>query len=64
MTTREVSELTGIAPGTLRYWRHTHTGPASFVLGSKKVVYRRTEVTRWLEAQEAASRRGGNPEVA
>lgn len=65
MTTAEVEALTGIASGTLRFWRHKgDRGPASFVLGSKKVVYRRSEVTRWLEAQEAASRRGDSPEVA
>ncbi|MGY2019363.1 helix-turn-helix transcriptional regulator [Nocardia gipuzkoensis] len=60
MTTRDVSELTGIAEGTWRYWRHTGTGPASFRLGGKRVVYRRSEIERWIEEQEKATTRGGS----
>lgn len=64
MTTVQVSQETGINAGTLRYWRSTNQGPASFSLG-KRVVYRRSEVERWIAEQEAATRRGGNsPEVA
>lgn len=64
MTTVQVSQETGINPGTLRYWRSTNQGPASFSLG-KRVVYRRSEVERWIAEQERATRRGGNnPEVA
>lgn len=64
MTTVQVSQETGINAGTLRYWRSTNQGPASFSLG-KRVVYRRSEVVRWIAEQEAATRRGGNsPEVA
>lgn len=59
MTTREVAQETGIAEGTLRYWRHNHEGPASFSLGGKRVVYRRSEIRRWIAAQEVATRRGG-----
>jgi predicted DNA-binding transcriptional regulator AlpA len=58
MTTRQVSETTGIPVGTLRFWRHTNQGPASFSLG-KKVVYRRSELEAWIAEQEAATRRGG-----
>lgn len=58
MTTKEVSEEIGIPEGTLRYWRHNDMGPASFVL-IKRVVYRRTEVERWIAEQEAATLRGG-----
>lgn len=64
MSTPEVSEETGINQGTLRYWRSTDQGPASFSLG-KRVVYRRSEVERWIAEQEAATKRGGSsPEVA
>lgn len=63
MSTDQVSQETGINAGTLRYWRSTNQGPASFTLG-KRVVYRRSEVERWIAAQEQATRRGGNPEVA
>ncbi|MBF6298032.1 helix-turn-helix domain-containing protein [Nocardia amamiensis] len=64
LTTREVAEMTGIAEGTWRYWRHKDEGPASFTLNGKRVVYRRSEIERWIAEQEAATRRGGSPEVA
>lgn len=56
--TSEVSEMTGVPIGTLRYWRHSDTGPASFTLG-RRVVYRRDEVMRWVSERENATRRGG-----
>lgn len=59
MTTKQVSEAIGVPVGTLRYWRHCDQGPASFTLNRKKVVYRRSEVERWITEQEANSRRGG-----
>ncbi|SHP45127.1 helix-turn-helix transcriptional regulator [Mycobacteroides abscessus] len=55
---RQVSAMTGVPLGTLRYWRHADIGPASFTLG-RRVVYRREEVLRWIREQEAATRRGG-----
>ena len=58
MNTGQVSEETGIPAATLRYWRHANIGPASFSLG-KRVVYRRSEVERWIAEQEQATRRGG-----
>ncbi len=57
--TNEASRLTGVPVPTLRYWRHVDQGPASFTLGRRKVVYRRSECERWLAEQEAATRRGG-----
>ncbi len=66
LTTAQVCEQYPVFnPGTLRYWRHADTGPASFALGEGgRVVYRRSEVERWIAEQEAATRRGGSPEVA
>lgn len=64
LSTRRVSNEYGIPEGTLRYWRHKDEGPASFALTPKRVVYRRSEIERWISEQEAATRRGGNPEVA
>ncbi|WP_435794851.1 helix-turn-helix transcriptional regulator [Nocardia beijingensis] len=58
LTTKEVSELTGIPVGTLRFWRHSGIGMASFAL-RKRVVYRRSEVERWIAEQESATKRGG-----
>lgn len=56
---REVSDITGVPVGTLRYWRHSNIGPASFTLG-RRVVYRREEVLRWITQRENATRRGGD----
>jgi predicted DNA-binding transcriptional regulator AlpA len=58
LSTNQVAQETGIPPATLRYWRHADQGPASFTLG-RRVVYRRTEVERWIAEQEKATRRGG-----
>ena len=59
LSAKEVSEMTGVPIGTLRYWRHSDIGPASFTLG-RRVVYRRGEVVRWISQREAATRRGGD----
>ncbi|WP_255801418.1 helix-turn-helix transcriptional regulator [Mycobacteroides abscessus] len=58
VTVGQVSTLTGIPVGTLRYWRHANQGPTSFSLG-KRVLYRKSEVERWISEQEKATRRGG-----
>ncbi|WP_168703059.1 helix-turn-helix transcriptional regulator [Gordonia paraffinivorans] len=60
LTTKQVvDKYPFFTEGTLRYWRHAGTGPASFTVGGKKVVYRRSEIERWLAEQEAATTRGG-----
>lgn len=58
ISTIEVSQMTGLPKGTLRYFRSTNQGPASFTLG-RRVVYRLSEVQRWIAEQEQATRRGG-----
>ncbi len=58
MTTEDVSNELGIPVGTLRYFRSTGKGPASFRLAGR-VRYRRSDVERWITDQERATRRGG-----
>jgi DNA-binding transcriptional MerR regulator len=51
MTIDEVSELTRVPAGTLRYYRtHGALGPRSFKLG-RRVVYKDSDVDSWVEAQ-------------
>jgi len=55
LTTTELAEITRTPASTLRYWRHIGTGPHSFRLG-RRVVYRRADVTAWLDEQSEAAR--------
>jgi DNA-binding transcriptional MerR regulator len=57
MTTTDVSRELGIPVGTLRYFRSTGQGPASFRLAGR-IRYRREDVMAWVEAQERNTRRG------
>ncbi|OBI08658.1 hypothetical protein A5715_00645 [Mycolicibacter heraklionensis] len=59
-TTQLCEQYPVFNPGTLRFWRSTNQGPSSFSLGPRgRVVYRRSEVERWIADQEQATRRGG-----
>ncbi|WP_367593363.1 helix-turn-helix transcriptional regulator [Mycobacterium colombiense] len=57
MSTTEVSAELGIPVGTLRYYRSSGRGPASFRLGGR-IRYRRADVMAWVDDQERNSRRG------
>ena len=50
LTLEEAAELLRTSPATLRWWRHAGTGPKSAKLG-RRVVYRRADVERWVDAQ-------------
>lgn len=52
---KQVSEMIGVPVRTLRYWRHSGIGPASFTLG-RRVAYRRDEVLRWISLRKNATR--------
>jgi predicted DNA-binding transcriptional regulator AlpA len=59
----EVSKMTGIPVATLKYWRQDNRGPRSFRLSDKggragRVVYRRSDVEAWIDAQDQASGAG------
>lgn len=59
LTVDEAAELLGISPGTLRNWRCVDRGPISYLNG-KRIYYRRSDVTDWLDRQFEATKRGGN----
>jgi hypothetical protein len=58
LTVSEVAALLRRPKGTLRYWRSVDRGPKSFRQGSA-VVYHRSDVVAWVEAQEQETARGG-----
>lgn len=62
LTAKQVCEQYPVFnPGTMRFWRSADLGPASFTIGPRgRVVYRRSEIERWLTEQESATRRGGD----
>ena len=50
LTIDQVAELTNICLNTLRYMRHTGTGPRSFRLG-RRVMYWLSDVLTWIDQQ-------------
>ena len=59
----DLAQELGVCEETLRRWADARRGPA-FVKAGRKILYRRTAVLDWLEAQEAReprrSRSGGH----
>jgi predicted DNA-binding transcriptional regulator AlpA len=55
LNTNEVSRLTSVPLATLRWWRHQGTGPRSFRLGPRKVMYKESDVIAWLDEQYNAA---------
>lgn len=51
LRTAEVAEMLGLPEATLRYWRHLGTGPKSFTLGPRRVVYKESDVMAWVTEQ-------------
>jgi len=47
LTTRQVADLLGLAPKTLRNWRTQGLGPVAHKLGNR-VRYRAEDVVDWL----------------
>lgn len=58
LSTAEAAVHTGIPASTLRYYRHQGIGPASYKVGTR-VVYDVADLNTWLDAQKAATVRGG-----
>ena len=59
LTEQDVVQMTGLARGTLAYYRHAGTGPRSYKLG-RRVRYDEADVLAWIAEQKAATSRGGN----
>jgi predicted DNA-binding transcriptional regulator AlpA len=57
LTIPEVSELTGLTPNTLYWYRHTNSGPPCYRLG-KRILYPVVEFEQWLAARRSATIRG------
>ncbi|BDT94112.1 helix-turn-helix transcriptional regulator [Nocardia abscessus] len=54
---KDCEVLTGIPAATWRWWAHVGRGPASFKLGARRRVWRKSVVLAWIEEQEAATLR-------
>lgn len=58
LTEADVIAMTGLARGTLAYWRHAGIGPRSYKLG-RRVRYDEQDVLDWIAQQKATTARGG-----
>ena len=52
LTTEELGQYLHQPASTIRYWRHTGTGPRGVKLG-RRVLYRLSDVDAWVEARYA-----------
>lgn len=50
LTTIEVATLLGVAPETVRFWRHNGTGPPARKVG-RFVRYRVADVEAWIDGR-------------
>lgn len=54
LTTEDVAEILGVAPGTVENWRYKQEGPRFVKLGNKRhspVRYRPEDVQAFIDAQ-------------
>ena len=58
MTPGEVARELRVSTSTLRRWRRERKGPEPTWVG-ERVRYRRSDVKRWLEEENARRKRGG-----
>jgi len=58
LSTKEVADAIGIAPETVRFWRHAGRGPTVVRVG-RYVRYRPEDVESWLDSQSTAPRATG-----
>ena len=53
LTPHEVADMIRVPVATLRYWRQRGTGPESFRMGPRRIMYRERDVIEWVNAQYA-----------
>ena len=58
LSTKEVADAIGIAPETVRFWRHAGRGPTVVRVG-RYVRYRPEDVESWLDSQSTVSPANG-----
>ncbi|XOQ63882.1 MAG: helix-turn-helix domain-containing protein [Bifidobacterium crudilactis] len=51
----EVAAILRISDRTLAKWRHRNKGPVYIRLGYNRVVYRRSEIDRWIHGRDELS---------
>jgi len=52
VTDERAAELLHVSKAALRQWRYEGRGPRYTKAGGRKVLYRKSELVRWLEANE------------
>ena len=55
---KQLSEITGISLQTLRRWATVGHGPARLKIGPRRVGYRESDVTAWINSRTAHNGRG------
>lgn len=49
LTVAEVSEMTRLSVGTLRWWRSVGAGGPPSIKPGRRVMYRRADIEKWME---------------
>jgi excisionase family DNA binding protein len=57
LTIGEVADQLAVPEASLRFWRHTGTGPPSIKVG-RHVRYRQSDIDKWLSANASPTPAG------
>lgn len=63
LDTTETALFLGISKHTLYQWRHAHFGPDHLAISATHVKYRRSDLTKWLEARRVANSQNDEAEM-
>ena len=55
LTTAEAAQVLNTPVATLRWWRHKRIGPKAFRLGPRKIMYKQSDLTAWMDKQYNAT---------